>query len=122
MLLEECYKVFGGSLEAVLQRIPSEALVKKFALKFLGDPSFETLRQTLEEGEYSEAFRASHSLKGVCANLGFQDLEKSSGILTELLRHSEEAPVDLEACQAAFADVSRDYQVVIDTLKQLQNV
>ena len=61
-------------------------LVEKFARKFLDDPSYQTLVETMDKADYEEAFRAAHTLKGVCANLGFTQLFKVSSDLTEELR------------------------------------
>ena len=55
MLLKECYDSFGGSYETIMQRLPREETVKKFALKFLSDPSFGDLRKALECGDYERA-------------------------------------------------------------------
>ena len=120
MLLKECYDAFGGSYEDVKERIPKDEIIKKFAIKFLSEPSFDNLCQALEGEDYKEAFRAAHSLKGICANLGFQRLEESSSALTELLRGSEEKQVDKEECKEYFERVSKDYKVVVEALKNLE--
>ena len=71
MNLQECYEALGGDFEDVLSRLRSEKLVQKFVLKFLNDKSFDLLCSSLEEENYEEAFRASHTIKGVCQNLSF---------------------------------------------------
>ena len=38
MTIRECYEELGSDFDKVLSRLVSEALVKKFALKFLDDP------------------------------------------------------------------------------------
>lgn len=45
MTVRECYEELGSDFDKVLSRLVSEALVKKFALKFLDDPSFDSWRQ-----------------------------------------------------------------------------
>lgn len=66
-----------------------------------------------------EAFRAAHSLKGVCQNLGFQRLEKTVSAMTELLRKWNEAQIDEEQAQLLFDQVSEDYKLVVETIGQL---
>ena len=44
MTLQEFYARVGGDYNATLSRLPSEALVKKFILKYPGDPSFAQLK------------------------------------------------------------------------------
>ena len=40
MTIQECYKAIGGNYEDVLRRLPNEALIRKFTLKFLEDQSY----------------------------------------------------------------------------------
>ena len=49
---------------------PSEALVRKFVLKYPNDPSFGQLKDALAAQDWETAFRASHTLKGVAQNFG----------------------------------------------------
>lgn len=86
MTIQECYAALGGDYEEVLSRLYSEALVKKFVGKFLADQSFSSLESTLKAGNYEEAFRAAHTLKGVTQNLSFTKLYHSSHEITEALR------------------------------------
>ena len=86
MTVKECYEQMGADYEGVLGRLRSEALIKKFAKKFLDDGSYASLKKGLEEQNGEEAFRAAHTLKGVCQNLGFDNLYEVSFDITEKLR------------------------------------
>lgn len=86
MTLQECYAAMGGDYEDVLGRLRSERLIQKFVLKFLDDGSYDLLCRSLEEENYQEAFRAAHTIKGVCQNLSIRKLGDSSSRLTEALR------------------------------------
>ena len=87
MPIEQCYSAIESNYEEVLGRFAgNKMLVEKFARKFLDDPSYQTLVDTMDKADYEEAFRAAHTLKGVCANLGFTQLFKVSSDLTEELR------------------------------------
>ena len=121
MLLKECYEAFGGNYEAVSQRIPKEAIIRKFALMFLNDPSYKNLCEALKTENNQEAFRAVHSLKGVSANLGFEQLEKSSSNLTELLRNCEDKQVDVSERARLFEELTKDYQLVVEVLNRLDS-
>lgn len=79
MTIEQCYSAIESNYEEVLGRFAgNKMLVEKFARKFLDDPSYQTLVETMDKADYEEAFRAAHTLKGVCANLGFTQLFKES--------------------------------------------
>ena len=105
MTLQECYAAMGGDFEEVKSRLRSERLVQKFALKFLADPSYDTLTATMASQDYEEAFRAAHTIKGVCQNLDFTKLYRSSCQLSEALRNgvTPEAPSLLEQVKADYA-------------------
>ena len=86
MTLEQVYAAIGGDYKGVMERLPSADFVRRFALKFLQDDSFRNLKKALEEKDAPTAFRAAHTLKGVCQNLGFDALYVPSSALTEALR------------------------------------
>ena len=104
MTLPECYAALGGDYEDVLSRLRSERLVQKFVLKFLDDGSYALLVDSLAAGSHDDAFRAAHTIKGMCQNLSFTDLEHSSSALTEALRDGGEADA------ALFEAVKADYE------------
>lgn len=121
MTIKECYEACGGNYEEVLGRLRSERLVVRFAGKFLADPSFEALKTSLEEKNYEEAFRAAHTLKGVCQNLGLTRLYLSSEKMTEALRPGHEAEWDIAGFDGLFRTVAEDYALVVKALGQLES-
>jgi len=107
MTLKECYAALGGDYDEVLSRLRSDRLVQKFVLKFLDDGSYELLCASSEAGDREEAFRAAHTMKGVCANLAFSELLASSEALTEALRGGMPPKPEEETLVAR---VKEDYQ------------
>ncbi len=104
MTLEECYTALGGDYQDVLGRLRSERLVQKFVLKFLDDGSYDLLCASMRKDNGEEAFRAAHTIKGMCQNLSFTALAESSAALTEALRGGKTAD------PALFDQVKEDYQ------------
>ena len=49
MTKRECSEAIGGKYEDVLGRLHSEALIRRFTLKFLEDQSYIQLKQALEK-------------------------------------------------------------------------
>ena len=83
MNIKECYACIGANWQEVYERFGcNEAIVKKFAIKFLEDPSFHDMKKAVAEGDTDRAFRAAHTLKGICINLGFLDLYRTSYDIT----------------------------------------
>lgn len=83
MTLKDCYMQMGADYEETVQRLRSESLIQRIILKFPQDPSYQELCQALADGNIEVAFRAAHTLKGVCQNLGFKNLYEPSAELTE---------------------------------------
>ena len=73
-----------------------------------------TGEDSLASQDYSEAFRASHTIKGVCQNLAFNKLGNSSDQLTESLRGGW-----TDAAAGLVEQVRADYQQTINALRQL---
>ena len=115
MTVKECYEQMGSNYESVLGRMGSEAMIKRFALKFLNDPSFNDLKEDLIKKDGEEAFRAAHTLKGVCLNLGFDELYEVSAELTEKLRGRETA-----GSEELFQKVSQKYQKTVAAIQSLE--
>ena len=115
MTIQECYKRLGGDFEGVQKRFGGAMLVEKFAIKFLSDPSFQELENGLKEKDAEKAFRAAHTLKGICLNLGFDALYQVAAALTEKLRGR-----DLTGCEADFAAVKECYEKSVEAIRAFQ--
>ncbi|MGN1369308.1 MAG: Hpt domain-containing protein [Aristaeellaceae bacterium] len=118
MTLQECYQALGGDYDEVLRRLMTPKLVDKFVGKFLADGSYLALCTAMEAGQRQEAFRAAHTLKGVCQNLGFGSLLRAVEPLTELLR-PETAQIPEEAA-ALLPLVRQRYDETVQTIQRYQ--
>lgn len=114
MTIQESYAALGGNYEEVLGRFRTPERILKFMGLFLKDASFANLQKALEQNNLEEAFRAAHTLKGVCSNLGFTRLYRSSHGLTELLRARTPSP----EIPALFAEVKKDYEITAGAIRQ----
>ncbi len=114
MTVKEYYEVINGDYEGVISRLRSDERVKKFVLKFLDDGSYKLLCDALDEKNYEEAFRAAHTIKGICQNLGFDKLYESSANLTEKLRNKE-----IEDIDKYVEIVQKDYETTIKRIREL---
>ncbi len=115
MTLEQLYQQAGGSCAETLRRIPSEAMLRRFILKFQDDPAYKLLCDSVQAQDWATAFRAAHTMKGVAQNLGFDGLYRSSAELTEHLRG--EKPLTEPALLDA---VTADYQALLAAISQLE--
>ena len=111
MTIKECYDAMGADYQNTLNRFPNEAFIKKFVLKFLDDNSYANLKEAIAAGNVEEAFRAAHTLKGVCLNLGF---DKASSAITEIFRAGE-----LAGAEEAFEEVEKQYNITVNAIKAM---
>lgn len=115
MTLQECYEAMGGDYQDVISRLRSDRLVQKFVLKFLDDGSFELFCSSMESKNYDEAFRAVHTIKGICQNLGFKRLLKSSSKMSDVLRHGWTPEAD-----ALTGTFKEDYMLTADAIREFK--
>lgn len=115
MTLREFYAQLDSNYEQILRRLPSEAMILKFVKMYADDPCVRLLTENIERGDWSEAFRAAHTLKGVALNLGFDHLQKYASELTELLR--PEQPI---ADNALVDAVCREHEKILAALSELE--
>ncbi len=114
--LDEFYESMGSSASEIVGRLGGSAdLVMRFLGKFPADDSFTQLKQALEAGDGETAFRAAHTMKGLCANLGLQHLFDKSSAVTEMLR----GEADMAAATEALPDLDAEYQRTLAALKEL---
>jgi len=111
MTLEECYASLHGDYASAKKRLMTDRLVEKFILKFPADPTMQQLREAVAVNLIAESFRAAHTLKGVAANLSFDELQKFASELTEQLR-----PQTAAADPVLLQRVEESYRLVVDTI------
>lgn len=112
MTLQECYVALGGDYNDVIGRLRRETMVQKFVFKFLEDTGFDNLRGAMSTRSREDAFRAAHTIKGVCQNLGFTKLYDSAARLSDELRTEWGAEAD-----DMFNRLTADYLLTIEAIK-----
>lgn len=115
MTIREFYSKTGGNYQEVIRHLGTEERVARFLKMFLKDPSFACLEQALEQGNGQEAFRAAHTLKGVCLNLGFSGLYLKCSRVTENLREG-----NLEAGMRNMPALRQSYRLIVDSIGQIE--
>lgn len=109
----------GADVEGTLHRFMGNgALFLKFLLKFKDDQNFVLLRDSLDQKDYEEAFKAAHTLKGVTANLGLSPICDSASKLTELLRGKAPSEVDAEKVTQEKEALEASYQLFIKIIEE----
>lgn len=117
MTIRECYEAVGGNYDEILSRLRTEERITKFLLRVADDKSFELLTNSLETRNMQEAFRAAHTLKGVCLNLSLNRLQESASKLTEVLRGREDYGEDIVPL---YEKVKEDYEITVSNINKLR--
>ena len=115
MTLNECIAVLGGDFDELKGRMLSEERIKKFLRMFPADQSFCELCNSMESGNFEAAFRAAHTLKGLCANLGIGNLGIKASEITEALRGNVNNGAD-----NILPDLIKEYNAAVDAISILE--
>ena len=116
MTVKECYEAFGGNYEEVVSRLRTDERIARFLQKVVDDGSYKLLIDSIATNNVDEAFRAAHTLKGVCGNLSITKFGESSTALCEYLR--DKRVID-DSVMAMLETVKADYELTISSIKQL---
>lgn len=105
--------------DRVLQRfMNNEALLVKFTKRFSEDPSFRQVLKSQEDRDFHGLEISAHTLKGVSANLGFDELSASSKDIVDLVRKTEYQP-DPEEVDRLVERLQSDYDKVVQGINKL---
>ena len=116
MTVQECYEAFGGNYQEVVSRLRTDERIIRFLKMALNDGSYQLLVDSIATNNVDEAFRAAHTLKGVCGNLSISRFGESSTALCEYLR--EKRVID-DKVLAMVEKVKEDYELTISCIQQL---
>jgi len=102
-------------VEGVLDRfMDDEELYDSCLREFVDTNDMDTLKNSLNTGEFDAAFESAHAFKGVSGNLGLTPLFDSACVLVESLRNKSYDNVNKE-----YEDVERKMQEFIEVYKSV---
>ncbi len=109
----------GADIKSALRSfMGKEEMYEKYLVKFLAeDPNYDNLMISLENKDYSEAFRCAHTLKGVSINLGLTPLYQSASELTEQLREKEPEEINTESVDTIKKNIEDTYHIFADIVE-----
>ena len=86
MTVQELYERIGGSYDSAKKILPMDKLIGKFVVKFLDDKSCDKLLSSWQKRDVTGVFEGAHALKGVCGNLGLNQLSSAASEIAEEFR------------------------------------
>ncbi|MDE7197358.1 MAG: Hpt domain-containing protein [Lachnospiraceae bacterium] len=109
----------GADVEATLKRfVGNDAIYQKFLGKFPNDPNYANLGANIESGNYEEAYKCAHALKGVVGNLGLTPIFENVSTLVEELRNKANADVDAARAAEEWQQVKTEYEKFIAIINE----
>jgi HPt (histidine-containing phosphotransfer) domain-containing protein len=94
----------------------NDMIILKFLRKFLNDKSFIDLKECMEKKDMKGVLCASHTLKGVAANLGLESVRKSAQEMLDSVRAGEE-----DKLEAELIEVEKAYKQACELIEQLED-
>lgn len=77
MNIQEFYDSIDENYENVSSRMMgNQKLVEKFVRKFLEDPTYKQIKESVEKMDYDEILRATHTMKGIARILNLHSYSK----------------------------------------------
>lgn len=119
MEIKACYEQFGGDYDGVLARMLSEERIMRFSQKFLKDDCYAKLTEAVENDRCEDAFRAAHTLKGICGNLGYTGMFQVLTRMCEELR-GKTSFRDRERVLELTAQVTAEYDRIVTAIGQME--
>ncbi len=90
-----------------------DKIAERFLMRFPDDPTMQLLKQALDAGQVEEAERAAHTLKGIAANLGLDNLSSKAAACVNFIRSD-----DFEAARRQYSIISTEYERIIQILSK----
>ena len=118
MTIQEMYEKVGGNYDSAKKILQMDKLISKFVQKFLTDKSCEKLMTAHEAGDETGMFEGSHALKGVCANLGFDNLSKMASEISEEYRPGNARTMSDEEVDKRFVELKALYDRTIAGIQE----
>lgn len=107
----------GVDIDSTMERfMNNEALFLKCLDKFLSDDCYERMLAAIDGKDVNAAFDASHELKGVSANMGFEHLYEPVKVIVEVFRagKTDYDPALLDSIKAAYEEIINTVKTVIE--------
>lgn len=86
MTIQELYDQIGGNYDHAVQIMRMDKMISKYLLKLSDSDVCDKLKEAAGSMDPGDLFESAHAMKGVCANLGLDDLAAAVSEVTEEYR------------------------------------
>ena len=121
MTIRELYGEIGGSYDHAAQIMKKDKMIHKYLLKFSDSDVYDKLRQAGESMDPTQLFEAGHAKKGVCANLGLDELAQTAGTITEEFRPGSPRKMTDGQVKAALQKADELYERAVGGIRKFKD-
>ncbi len=79
MTIQELYAKIGGNYEQAQKIMKMDKLIDRYVRKLATSGTYEKLSEAGKTMDPTMLFESAHAMKGVCANLGLDDIAHAAG-------------------------------------------
>lgn len=117
MTLEELYANMGGNYEHAKQIMKMDKLIDKYVRKLKNSDIKARLDSAFETMDAAQLFESAHAMKGVCGNLGLDDLAALADEITEEFRPGNSRKMSDEEAKAKVQNALDMLQKTLDCIE-----
>ena len=117
MTIQELYAKIGGNYEQAQRVMKMDKLIDRYVRKLPNSGAYEALMAAGETMDGAKLFESAHALKGVCANLGLDNLSQAASVLAEEFRPGSPRSMDDAVVQEKVSELKQMYDKAIDGIR-----
>lgn len=119
MTIQELYEKIGGNYDHAVQIMRMDKMIGKYLGKLAESDVCDVLKAAGESMDPAALFESAHAMKGVCANLGLDNLASAVGEITEEFRPGAERSLSDEDVKAKLEEIYAMFEKTIAGIKEL---
>ncbi len=120
MTLQELYAKIGGNYEQAQRIMKMDKLIDRYIRKLKNSGVNEQLAAAAEKMDPTGLFESAHAMKGVCANLGLDELAALADEITEEFRPGNSRTLSDAAVQEKLNKINELFQKTLDRIGEYE--
>ncbi len=117
MTIQELYSNIGGNYDHAVRIMRSDKLIDKYVRKFEASRVGETLAEAGETMDPVRLFESAHAMKGVCGNLGLDELASAADEITEEFRAGNPRKLSDDEVRARLDAIAARYRKTAEGIR-----
>ena len=120
MTISELYETIGGNYAQAQRVMKMDKLIDRYIRKLKSSGVGEQLAAAGESMDAQKLFESAHGMKGVCSNLGLDDLAAAADAITEEFRPGNTRKMSDEAVKEKLQQILALYQRAVDGIRRYE--